>query len=58
MTYLQLMNKEIIALLYIFDNLDKMDKASRKKNFQKITEGEIENLKSSHMYIQVLFVIL
>ena len=37
MTYLQLMNKVIIALLYTFDNLDEIDKALRKQNFLNIT---------------------
>lgn len=56
MTYLQLMNKEIIALLYTFDNLGEMAKAL-KKEFPKITEDEIKNLNSPHMYIEVLFII-
>lgn len=33
MTYLPLKNKEIIVLVYIFDNIDEKDEASRKQNF-------------------------
>lgn len=58
MTYLHLKNKEIIALVFIFDNIDKMGEASRKQNFQKLTQDKTENLKTLLMYIKVEFIIL
>lgn len=57
-TYLHLKNKEIIALLYIFDNTDKTGEASRKQNFQKLTQDKTENLNTLLLYIKVEFVIL
>lgn len=56
MTYLHLKNKEIIALVFIFDNIDKMGEASRKQYFQKLTQDKTENLKTLLMYIKVEFI--
>lgn len=58
MTYLHLKNKEIIALVFIFDNIDKMGEASRTQNFQKLTQEKTENLNILLMYIKVEFIIL